>query len=92
MDKISKASEIVYNELKNFTFEEQLDILRDCGLSNIVDSHTLIPSNKDFEIKLDVAINIIKGESGNKIKYASWCGIKELILNALKSTTQKSKK
>ena len=85
MDEISKSSEKVYNELKKYTFEKQLDILRDCGLSNIVDSHTLIPSNKDFKIKLDTVVDMIKGENGNKIKYASWNGIRESILKALKS-------
>ena len=95
MKDINKAGEIVYNELKKYTFEEQLDILRDCGLSNVVDSHTLIPNNKDFKIKLDTIIDMVIGECGDKIKFASWMGIKETILKKFKefnsSNTEKLK-
>ena len=86
----SIAGEEVYKIIKEFNYEDKLDILRDCGLSDIIDTHTLIPGTKDFEIKLSTIIDMIIGEYGDKIKFASWLGIKETILKGVKVLNTKN--
>ena len=75
MKEIDKSTDIIYKELEKYNFGEQLDILRDCGLSCIVDSHKPCTPKKSFKLILRGKIDSIKERCGNKIKGGNWEGI-----------------
>jgi len=77
--KYEKSVEIIYNEIKKYDWNTQLDILRDCGLSSMIDSHRLLSGEESFRIMLKMLISKIKSR-GNEIKGASWSGIYETII------------
>ena len=73
-----KSIDIIYKEIQKYNFEEQIEILKDCGLSNIVDSHKL-SGEESFRIILKLVIGKIRNKYGEKIKSASWNGIYNTI-------------
>ena len=83
---MEKSIKIIYDELKKFTINEQLDLLRDCGFAHMVDRYRIKPDDETFKMRLKKIISKIKEEYGNDIKEGTWSGIRERILSELNNS------